>query len=87
MYSGLSNAYRGVQNANDVVESVDRTNEYYNQVLTANGAQSNRSMIHEYSKESIEHLEKTFEEMASRAKLLREFSDDLNKILTELSKK
>ena len=82
--SGFKNASDGVQRTIDYALSVEKSQEVYQQILKENGANGNRALIHEYNKDSIKHLEKVFDEIASRARLLKQFSEDINKILKDL---
>lgn len=43
--------------------------------------------MHEANKDSIKHIEKTFDDLATRARLVRQFSEDLNKMLKYLREK
>jgi hypothetical protein len=85
--SGLKNANDGEQRSIDFSESVKKSEEVYQQILKENGAGGNRALIHEYNKDSIKHLEKVFDEIASRARLLKQFAEDINKILKYLKDK
>ncbi len=66
---------------------MERSRELYYQTLKENGAGSNRVLVHESNKDAIRHIEKTFDEITARARLLRQFSEDLNKILKYLQEK
>jgi len=71
----------------DLAESLKKSQDYYQQILKENGEGSNRALIHEYNKDSIKYVEKTFDETTTRVRLLRQFSEDLNKILKYLKEK
>ena len=86
-YSGLLNATVGEQPAGNIAASVGRTRDLYNQILKENWAWSNRVLIHDANRDSIKHIEKTFDEILVRARLLRQFSEDLNKLLKYLKEK
>lgn len=86
-YAWLTNATVGEQPADNIAQSVERSRELYYQTLKENGAGSNRVLVHESNKDAIRHIEKTFDEITARARLLRQFSEDLNKILKYLQEK
>lgn len=85
--AGIENGSINYQKSSDIVESVKRSQEYYQQLLKENGAWSNRALMHEANKDSIKHIEKTFDDLATRARLVRQFSEDLNKMLKYLREK
>ncbi len=84
--AGLRNATRWDQQVREIGESVSRAQGVYTQLLKE-GSSTNRALIHEYNKDSIKHIEKTFDEVTSRVRLVKQFSDDLNKILKYLKEK
>jgi phospholipid N-methyltransferase len=84
--AGLRNATRWDQKVREIGESVSRAQGVYTQLLKE-GSSTNRALIHEYNKDSIKHIEKTFDEVTSRVRLVKQFSDDLNKILKYLKEK
>jgi hypothetical protein len=86
-YSGFKNATVWDQPAQNVAESVSRSKDVYQQILKENWAWSNRVLTHENNRDSIKHIEKTFDEIVTRVRLLRQFSNDLNWILKSLKDK
>lgn len=86
-YAWLENGSVWYQSFKGIWENVTQSKNLYPQVLYEYGKWNNRALIHENSKDSIQHLEKAFDEIALRASLFHQFSLDMNHILHYLQNK
>ncbi len=69
------------------VESLERWSEQYRQSLLHEWVGQSRAFTNEKETDSVKHFEKTFDEMTGRMKQVRQYNEDMKKVLTYLKEK
>lgn len=71
----------------DLSEGEKKGAELYESSLVEKWKWSERLLLHQENADSIKHIEKTFDDLLSRIRMVRDYNDTLNKILKHLKEK
>jgi hypothetical protein len=85
-YVAIANSKTNVP-VSETVNSINRSEERYQQLLVAAGSGIERPFIHEKNVDSIKHMEKTFDEVTARTRLFTDMNKTIKTIFNYLLSK